>query len=121
MAGDVSDCSAARFAALVEGDLQRLSSLLAEDLRYVHATGLCHDRMGYIEFVCKRLKFLEVRLESRSIKQFGEIAVITGLLHQRIVRTGESESVTLKSWAIEVWKDVGGWRLVDFQSTRVAL
>jgi len=115
----VADCSAARLSALVDGDTQRLSALLANELRYVHATGTCHDRVGYLKFVRERLNFLEVRLESHTVKQSGEFAIVTGLLHQHVIRTGESEPVTLRSWAIEVWKDVDGWRLTDFQSTRL--
>lgn len=115
----VAACSAARLQALTDGDFVRLSGLLAEDLRYVHATGVAHDRDAYLEFVRERLRFLEVRLESQKIRAFPELAVITGLLVQRILRAGESEPVTLSSWAIEVWRHQDGWRLVDFQSTRL--
>lgn len=119
MSLEVAACSAARLQALTDGDVAGLSALLADDLRYVHATGVAHDRAGYLEFVREKLRFLDVRLESREIKQSAEIAVITGLLVQRLVRSGESEPVTLSSWAIEVWKRQDGWRLIDFQSTRL--
>jgi len=116
---EVAAWSAARLQALKDGDEARLSALLADGLRYVHATGVAHDRAGYLSFVREKLRFLDIRLESPSIKEFAEIAVITGLLVQRVVRTGESEPVTLSSWAIEVWERNEGWRLIDFQSTRL--
>ncbi|SDY35560.1 protein of unknown function [Variovorax sp. YR266] len=116
----VAECSAARMKALMDGDIECLSALLADGLRYVHATGVSHDRAGYLQFVRERLKFLDVHLESRVIKVFGACAVVTGRLCQRIVRAGESEPVTLSSWAIEVWEHTDGWRLVDFQSTRLS-
>lgn len=119
MRTQVAECSAARMKALVDGDAERLSMLLADDLRYVHATGVSHDRAGYLEFVRERLKFLDVRLESQAVKELGAIGIVTGLLIQRVVRVGESEPVTLSSWAIEVWKHTDAWRLVDFQSTRL--
>ena len=119
MSNDVAACSAARMKALVDGDLERLSSLLSADLRYVHATGVCHDRAGYLTFVRERMTFVDVRLESKVIKEFGALAVVTGNLKQVVVRAGESEPVPLSSLAIEVWKHVDSWRLVDFQSTRL--
>lgn len=119
MRTQVAECSAARMKALMDGDIERLSMLLSDELRYVHATGVSHDRAGYLQFFRERLKFLDVRLESRVVKEFGAIAIVTGLLNQCVVRAGESAPVTLSSWAIEVWKHTDGWRLVDFQSTRL--
>lgn len=119
MFADVAVCSAERLKALMAGDLERLSALVADELRYVHATGVAHDRTAHLRFLRDKLRFLDVRLESRVVKEFGEVAVITGLLVQRVIRAGESEPVTLSSWAIEVWKRHDGWRLVDFQSTRL--
>ena len=119
MSADVAVCSAARLKALMDRDIERLSTLVADELRYVHATGVANDRPAYLQFVRDKLKFLDVRLESRMVKEFGEVAVITGLLVQRVIRAGESEPVTLSSWAIEVWKHHDGWRLIDFQSTRL--
>lgn len=119
MLAQVADYSAARLAALVNGDLEQLSALLSDDLRYVHATGVCHDKVDYLVFVRERMKFIDVRLERQMIKEVGEVAVVTGLLHQRVIRSGESEPVTLRSWAIEAWRKADGWRLTDFQSTRL--
>ena len=119
MSTDVAVCSAARLRALVDGDIERLSALVADELRYVHATGVAHNRVAYLQFVRHKIKFLDMHLESQVVKEYGEFAVITGLLVQRVVRVGESEAVTLSSWAIEVWKRRDGWRLIDFQSTRL--
>lgn len=105
--------------ALVDGDLERLSTLLSEDLRYVHATGDCHDRAGYLQFVRERMTFVDVRLESKVIKELGALAIVTGILKQVVIRAGETEPVSLSSLAIEVWRHVDSWRLVDFQSTRL--
>ena len=115
----VAACSAARLKALVDGDFDGLSTLLAEELRYVHATGVCHDRAGYLDFVRERMTFLGVSLESPVIKEYGAVAVVTGVLRQRVLRAGETEPIELSSFAIEVWKHVNGWRLIDFQSTKL--
>ena len=119
MSIDVAACSAARMKALVDRDLERLSSLLSDDLRYVHATGICHDRAGYLTFVRERMTFVDVRLDSKVIKEFGALAIVTGILKQVVIRAGETEPVPLSSLAIEVWRHIDSWRLVDFQSTRL--
>ena len=120
MRSAVEQCSVARMSALVDRDLDRLEALLADDLRYVHATGIAHDRQAYLSFVQDQLQFLDVRLEEAVIKEVGAVAIVTGRLVQRVIRRGENEPVTLSSWAIEVWRRTGGvWRLLDFQSTRL--
>lgn len=119
MGTEVAECSVARFRALVECDFAQLSTLLAEELRYVHATGVSHDRMAYLRFLREQLTFLGVRLDSRVVRESGDIAVVTGLLVQHVVRAGESQPVTLSSWATEVWRRHDGLRLISFQSTRL--
>ena len=78
MSAGVAESSAARLRALMDGDIDQLSALLAEELRYVHATGVAHDRAAYLQFVREKLRFLDVRLESQVVREFGEIALLTG-------------------------------------------
>lgn len=115
----VSESSRARMAALIKGDRDALSLLLAEDLRYIHANGIRHGRAQYLEFTTGPMKFLEVWLEESYVKQLGAVAVVTGTLNQRVIRAGEAEPVFLRSWAIEIWRHTNAWRLTDFQSTRL--
>lgn len=115
----VHECSRARLAALVKRDRGALSLLLADDLRYVHATGIRHNRAEYLEFAMEHMRFLEVVMEDSHVKQLGAVAVISGVLNQTVIRPSEVEPISLRSWAIEIWRHTNGWRLTDFQSTRL--
>ena len=117
-AADVLEVSRRRGVALVERAYDSLADMLADELRYTHATGVTHDRAGYLEFVRERLQFDAVRLEVTSIGLDQEMAVVCGTLNQTIRRRGETEAVDLTSAVTEVWIRRKGWQLAVFQSTR---
>jgi len=87
---------------------------------YVHATGARHGKSAYLEFVREHLRFLSISMEEPSVFASDEICVVTGLLKQTLLRIGEATPVEAVSWATEVWRFTGTWRLYAFQSTRVA-
>ena len=120
MESNVRQVSEARRRALIDRDLHTLAKLLSDNLRYVHATGVAHDRDGYLRFVQGAFQFLDVQLTEPCIKVIGEVAIVTGRLAQQVIRLGESTPVMLSSWAIEVWEYQNGiWLLSNFQSTRL--
>ena len=116
---DALEASRRRGSALVDRAYDVLGDMLADELRYTHATGVPHDRAGYLDFVRERLQFDAVRLEVASIGLDQEMAIVCGTLHQTIRRRGEAEPVALVSSVVEVWKRRKGWQLAVFQSTRL--
>lgn len=110
----------ARAAAVVAGDLQALPSLLDPELRYVHATGVCHDRDGYLQYLRSGPRFLEVVLTPEEIVDLAEGAAFAGRLFMRLQREGEAV-IEARSWVSGLWlRADAGWRLRLFQSTREA-
>jgi hypothetical protein len=110
----------ARAAAVVARDLQALTSLLDPGLRYVHATGLCHDRDGYLEYLRSGPRFLEVVLTPEQVVDLTEGAAFAGRLFMRLQRGGEAV-IEARSWVSGLWLHTeAGWRLRLFQSTREA-
>ena len=109
-----------RSAALVARDVAEMDACLDRNLVYVHATGVEHDREGLLDYVRTGPVFHEVRLEPRSIRIYGEVALLFGELNLKLQRAG-AESVEARSLATEVWiRRADGWRLASFQSTRPA-
>lgn len=51
-----------RALALTTGDVQGIERLLADDLRYTHATGLTHDRHAYLLYLRNGPRFETVEL-----------------------------------------------------------
>lgn len=117
-AAEVLEASRRRGVALVDRAYDSLADMLADELRYTHATGVTHDRASYLEFVRERLQFEAVNLEVASIGLDEKMAVLCGTLNQTIRRRGETQSVDLTSTVTEVWIRRKGWQLAVFQSTR---
>ena len=112
----------ARAAALVARDAAALAALLHPDLRYVHATGIRHDRDGYLQTLQTGPRFLEVVLTPEQILDLAEGAALSGRLFMRLQRDGEV--IEARSWVTALWlraeNGADGWRLRLFQSTREA-
>ena len=109
----------ARAAALVACDAAALAALLHPDLRYVHATGIRHDRDGYLQTLQTGPRFLEVVLTPEQILDLPEGAALSGRLFMRLQRDGEV--IEARSWVTALWlRSDLGWLLRLFQSTREA-
>jgi hypothetical protein len=109
----------ARAAALVARDAAALAALLHPDLRYVHATGIRHDRDDYLRTLQTGPRFLEVTLTPEQIVELAEGAALCGRLFMRLQREGEM--IEARSWVTALWlRSAAGWRLRLFQSTREA-
>jgi len=109
----------ARAAALVARDAAALAALLHPELRYVHATGIRHDRDGYLQTLQTGPRFLEVVVTPEQILDLADGAALSGQLFMRLQRDGEV--IEARSWVTALWlRGAEGWRLRLFQSTREA-
>ena len=107
-----------RQQALLDGDIERLSNLVTDDLVHVHASGRVEDKDAYLAGVRNRFRFLSVQRPGLQVRVFGDIAIATGPLDQvlTIVATGQRHEMT--SFATQVWVRQGAnWRQASFQAT----
>jgi ketosteroid isomerase-like protein len=117
---EVLAAEARRAAALVAGDIEALASILDEELVYIHATGLRHDRAQLLHHLRTGPRFLQVALQPDGVRVHSEVALVSGLLDLRLERAG-GEIVTARSLVSQAWLlREGAWRLASFQSTRPA-
>jgi hypothetical protein len=118
----------ARAAALVAGDVAALATLLAPELHYVHATGLCHDRTALLDWLVTRApRFLAVGLEQAPAQPQVQalapgLALLTGTLVMRLQRPELPAPVAARSWLSQLWQQGadGRWRLRLLHSTQSA-
>jgi len=109
-----------RAAALVARDAVALAPLLDPALRYVHATGIRHDRDGCLQALQTGPRFLEVVLTPEQIVDLADGAALSGRLVMRLQREGEAV-IEARSWVTALWlRGPAGWRLRLFQSTKDA-
>ena len=76
---------AARTAALVEGDVERMTEILAEDFTYTNASGESCDREGYLAAYVGSpdLVWLSQASSEPVVRTYGDTAVVTLDVHDR--------------------------------------
>lgn len=108
-----------RGAAFVARDAQALAATLHENLVYIHATGVRHDRDGLLTFVATGPRFLRVEMQPSCFELRGDVAIVTGSLALTLQRAADGPAIDACSWASALWlRGPQGWRLRLFQSTK---
>jgi ketosteroid isomerase-like protein len=110
----------ARLQAMVKADVAALEDILADDLSYFHSSGSADTKREFIEAIrTGRLKYKQLDREGVAVRVYGEVAVVTGRGRFQ-VRSGEDDlDVRLRFTDVYV-KRGGKWRMVAWQSTRLA-
>jgi ketosteroid isomerase-like protein len=108
-----------RYAALKENNLKALEGMLAEDLLYVHSTGLLHGKKEYLELLrAGTVRYLEFQPTGGKTIMVGDSALVNVRLKSRLIFSGKElqmENQVTCAWA----RRPEGWRLVLFQATPV--
>jgi len=111
---------AARGRALVARDFTSLESLLADDLIYVHSTGVVQDKAVYLDYVQGPLTFLSVERRNLTVTILDNAAIMTGYMSNVIRPPGPAAAVTVDSHVVQVWTlGAAGWQISLFQATRL--
>lgn len=107
-----------RRQALIEVDLESLDELFDDSLIHIHAPGLTHTKAQLLEHTATRKAYLAIERGELLIRVFGDVAVITGEITNRLRTPGGGER-ELKGVATQVLRraESGAWRFVSFQMT----
>jgi len=107
-----------RRQALLAGDLPALRGLLADDLVYVHSTGVCDRRDSYLAKLSGgSLKYLELNFSELQVQLLQQAAVVSGRMAAVVSKDGQRKNVA--SLFMTVWGcgADGAWRLHAHQGT----
>jgi ketosteroid isomerase-like protein len=104
-----------RIEAMVNGDVQALDEILADDLIYTHTTARLDTKASFIDAVkTGKSNYKSVDREGVEVKNLGDTAVVTG--HAKF-HVGDNK---FAARFIDVYaKRNGAWQMVAWQSTRV--
>ena len=108
-----------RYRAMREGDLERLASLLAEDLAYTHSSGVCDSKREYLTAMAGgRFRYLETQTEQVQVRIYGEAAVMLG--RARFHAMGDGTERWLDNRFLSVWTRADrGWRMAAWSSSPI--
>jgi len=109
----------ARRAAMLAADVGALAELLADDLSYVHSSGIRDSKTELLDkFRSQQLRFTELRFTEQHARLFDGCAVVEGYMHARVLLQGQAREVRtayLAVWAQGQRSAGMQWRLHAYQ------
>jgi len=110
-----------RFDTLVKGDTALLGRMLAEDLVYVHSTGVVDTKASFLEsLTAGKLRYLALTPDAVEVRLLGEGgAVVTGRADIKVLANGKEIAFPARFTSVYA-KHHGRWLLAVWQATVVA-
>ena len=109
-----------RRRALVEEDYPRVADLFADELVYVHTTGLVQGKAEYLDYAKSAVEYLDIERGELLIRFYGQhLAVMTGTQCNTLRKRGGDQSIRGEGFATQVWAyGAQGWQITSFHGTR---
>ncbi len=108
------------YRAMVERDFHTLRSLLADDLWYVHSTGVVESKAEYLAALANgRYEYERVASTDVAIEVHGDVAVATGEVQMSVSAAGEPKALVRLLFTLLWVKQAERWQLRLRQATRI--
>jgi ketosteroid isomerase-like protein len=119
VADRIAALEAARYQAMIAGDIEALARLLSDRLTYTHSTALTENKAEYLASVAKGVfRYRDIKVSEREIREAAGAALVTGRITIDILI--DSQPKLLQSRFLNVWVEEGGdWRMIAWQSTPI--
>ena len=105
---------------ITKNDFRKLEQVLADDLMYLHSTGVMDSKASYVKSLqTGKQKYVSGKINDLKIRVYGQTAVLNGDANFEFVTDGKPGKAHLKYTHVFV-KGGKGWQLVSHQSLKVA-
>ena len=105
---------------ITKNDFRKLDLVLAEDLMYLHSTGVMDSKASYVKSLqTGKQKYVSGKINDLKIRVYGQTAVLNGDANFEFVTDGKPGKAHLKYTHVFV-KGGKGWQLASHQSLKVA-
>ena len=110
-----------RFKAMITKDSIILDRILANDLLYIHSSGMIDSKHTFINNIMRgKLEYLEIDLQQADIRTHSQTAWIHGAARIKVRNGKDTPVIELVIRYLDVYKrDEGVWKLVAWQSARI--
>ena len=110
-----------RLRAMMNADTPGLGEVLDDDLRWVHASGVVDSKPTLLASIDSgRLDYQSITPFDEQVRLYDGIGLITGCISLSVVVDHVPREV--QNLFTSVWRPTsGGWLLVNWQTTRVAV
>ncbi|KFX71755.1 hypothetical protein TMS3_0107515 [Pseudomonas taeanensis MS-3] len=110
----------ARRKALIADDHATVKALFADDLVYVHTTGLIHNKREYLSYARDVVAYLAIERGDLQVRVYGDVAVMTGSQVNTLKKRNEGGQVRGEGFVTQVWiKGASGWQISSFHGSRL--
>ncbi len=117
---DVKKAEQAWADAITKNDFAALDGVLADDLHYLHSTGLVDSKAAYIESMKSgKQKYISVKYGQIKVRVYGSAAVVNADAMVAYTTDGKGGNNHLAFTHVFAKKG-GKWQLVSHQSLRLA-
>lgn len=104
---------------ITKNDFPKLEKVLADDLYYLHSTGVADTKASYIKSMSSgKQRYASGKINDLKVRVYGNTAVINGDANFEFVTDGKPGKARLKYTHVFV-KNAKGWQLVTHQSLKV--
>lgn len=109
-----------RQQALMHEDQAAIERLFADNLVYVHTTGLVQNKAQYLEYAHTAVRYLEVQRGELSVQVLGDgVLLMSGSQCNVLQKRSGGEPVRAEGFASQVWvRGAQGWQMALFHGTR---
>jgi ketosteroid isomerase-like protein len=115
----VKELDAKRFVSQTKNDFETLTTLLADDLVYVHSSANVDGKSAFIDSMRSgRTKYESIEPAEVKVRVYGNTAIVNGLAKLTVATNGQSNSFSLRYTDVWVMRD-NKWQMVTWQSTRL--
>lgn len=106
-------------AGITKNDFALLGKVLADDLHYLHSTGLVENKAGYLESLRSgRQKYNKFQYGNIKVRVYGSAAVVNADAHVEFVTAGKPGKAHLAFTHVFARKGAQ-WQLVSHQSLKL--
>src|SRR5262249_16355916 len=86
-----------RFEAATHDQVDAVARLLADDLTYVHSSGVVEDKAKYIDSLrTGKLKYQSIEPTDMQVRVYGTTAIITASARVSIVSDGQPKTMSVR-------------------------
>jgi uncharacterized protein DUF4440 len=106
-----------RFAAMVHAEVAALDGFLADELTYVHSTGLRQTKKELIDDIrTGKIKYRSIESSGVEARTYGDAVVVTGTARLKVLIDGQERTPTVVYTEVYVRRG-DRWQLVSWEST----
>jgi hypothetical protein len=119
IADDIKATEDERIAAYLSGNVAPLQKIFADELEYVHSSGISDTKAKVIEsFTSGDLKITKFDRSDMKIQQVGSVVIATGVGNVELAMKGKEAKFALRYAAVYA-KRAGVWQIFYYQGTRL--